>query len=60
MSDVSQAPSFAERMNHTVDWVVFSLGVLSLSIALGATVLGSATQMQSKAPTQTEARQIAL
>ena len=40
------------RLTRALDWTIFSIGVLSLSIAIGATVLDKTTQVQTDAAPQ--------
>ena len=48
------------RFGRVLDWTVFSIGALSLSIAIGATVLEKSTHVQSDAAPQNDALPVML
>jgi len=39
MSDFTLNPQTKDRLREALDWTIFSLGVLSLSVAIAATVV---------------------
>lgn len=49
MSDILRNEAFRDRFRSALDWTVFSLGVLSLGIAIGATMVTKTGILQSDA-----------
>ena len=60
MSEATDLSNFGQRATRAVDWMIFSLGVLSLSIAIGATVLSKTSHLQSDASPKAERLNISL
>ncbi len=50
------AATFQDRLRDALDWTIFSAGILSLGIAIGATVLAKTQSIgdQARAETGTE------
>ena len=51
MTDSSEPTEGNETVREILDWAVFSLGILSLSVAVGATILSKANLLAVDADT---------